>query len=217
MANNLNADPDALREALYELSMAQDVPNARLLDEMARRYPELSEQLTEFAIAIALDALRGEQAQGAAEARRDPDEVSEAVARALSHFQNGLHELKLAREQSGASAARPPPANPFANLGREEFRALATRLNANAVFICKLRDRQIDPATMTTAFVKRVAEELKVSLETLQAHFSASAAWQVGQFYKADEKPVMPAQQSFAEAVRGSDLTPDQQKGLLEM
>ena len=47
----------------------------------------------------------------------------------------------------------------------------AGRLNANAVFVGKLRDRQIDPATMTPGFQKRVADELKAPLDVVVAHF----------------------------------------------
>ena len=61
MSQTLNASPRALREALYVLSTEQDVPDAKLLDDVVRRYPQFGEELTEFAIAIAVDALRGER------------------------------------------------------------------------------------------------------------------------------------------------------------
>ena len=38
-----------LRDALYELSLARQVPDATLLDEFVRRYPEHAEDLTDFA------------------------------------------------------------------------------------------------------------------------------------------------------------------------
>src|SRR5688500_19934612 len=93
MNQTLDASPRALREAFYVLSTAQDVPDAKLLDDVVRRYPQFSEELTEFAIAIAVDALRGERALEAAEASLDPKVVSPAVSRAMSHFQNRLHGL----------------------------------------------------------------------------------------------------------------------------
>ena len=153
MSQTLNASPRAMREAFYVLSTAQDVPDAKLLDDIVRRYPQFSEELTEFAIDIAVDALSGERAVEAAEAAIDPSVVSPAVSRAMSHFQNRLHALTTtgagATHGESARSKRADAPNPFLGLPRKEFRALAERLNANGVFICKLRDRQIDPDTMT--------------------------------------------------------------------
>ena len=53
MSQTLNASPHSLREAFYALSVAQDIPDAKLLDDVVRRYPEFGEELTEFAIALA--------------------------------------------------------------------------------------------------------------------------------------------------------------------
>ena len=55
----LTAGAPPLREAFYALSMAQRIPDAELLDDVVRRYPIYANELTEFAIELALDALRG--------------------------------------------------------------------------------------------------------------------------------------------------------------
>jgi hypothetical protein len=102
-------------------------------------------------------------------------------------------------------------------LPRKEFRAFAERLNANGVFVGKLRDRQIDPATMTLGFQKRVADELGVPLNVVAAHFAAERVVSAGQFYKAKDKPSTGARQTFEEAVRNSGLSEDQQRSLLEL
>ena len=54
-----------------------------------------------------------------------------------------------------------PVHNPFAGLSREEFRAVASRIGANPVFVAKLRDRQIDAETMTDGFKRLVSNEVK--------------------------------------------------------
>jgi hypothetical protein len=220
MSQTVNASPRALREAFYVLSTAQDVPDAKLLDDVVRRYPQFSEELTEFAIAIAVDALGGERAVETAEAAIDPGAVSPAVSRAMSHFQNRLHGLT-----TGAGAAYGATAlskgvdapNPFLSLPRNEFRALAERLNANGVFVGKLRDRQIDPGTMTFGFQKRVADELRVPLNLVAAHFAAEPVVSARQFYKAEGKPSTSARQTFEEAVRNSGLSEAQQRSLLDL
>ena len=218
MNQTLCASPPALREALYVLSTEQDVPDAKLLDDVVRRYPEFGEELTEFAIAIAVDAQRGERAVEDAEGGIDPSAVSLAVSRAMSHFQNRLHAVTVgaaeARSRRADIAGAP---NPFSGLPRNEFRAFAGRLNANTVFVGKLRDRQIDPGTMTPGFQRRVADELTAPLDVVVAHFAARQAAPTGQFFKAEDKPSTGAQQSFEEAVRSSGLNEAQQKFLLEL
>ncbi len=218
MSQTLNTSPRALREAFYTLSAAQDVPDAKLLDDIVRRYPQFGEELTEFAIAIAVDALRGDRVADAAEAAIDTSVVTPAVSRAMSHFQNRLHAVTAGADLAqsrGTKVAEPP--NPFLGLPRDEFRSFAERLNANAVFAGKLRDRQIDPASMTPGFQRRVADELKAPLDVVIAHFAARQAAPTRQFFKAEGKPSTGAQQSFDEAVRTSGLSEVQQKFLLEL
>jgi hypothetical protein len=216
MSNKLNAGPHALREALYELSTAQEIPDARLLDEIVRRYPDLGSELTEFAIALALDALRERHT---AEPVVDQQAVRQAVSRALKHVQDRLRAQgktgQTARGRAADIRAADAP-NPFAALDRPGFRALAERLNVSSVFVCKLRDRQIDPSTIPPAFQNRVAAGLDVPLEVVQAHFAARQLLHAGQRFKAEGKPVLGARQSFEEAVKSSDLTLDQQRSLLE-
>ena len=218
MNRTLYANPRALREALYVLSTEQDVPDAKLLDDVVRRYPEFGEELTEFAIAIAVDALRGERVVEDAEAAIDASAVSPAVSRAMSHFQNRLHAVTTgsANARSTRTDVAHAP-NPFSGLSRNEFRAFATRLNANGVFVGKLRDRQIDSATMTPGFQRRVADDLKAPLDVVVAHFAARPAAPTGQFFKAVDNPSTGAQQSFEEAVRSSGLKEVQQQFLLEL
>lgn len=220
MSQTLNASPHSLREAFYALSIAQVIPDANLLDNMVRRYPEFGQELTEFAIALAVDALRDQRVTEAAEAALDPSVVSPAVSRAISHFQNRLHAVTVgarATETKPAPATSAGAANPFSALPRPEFRALAERLNANAVFVGKLRDRQIDARTMTPSFQRRVAEELEAPLEVVVAHFAASQSAPLRQFFKAEGKPSAGGQQTFEEAVRSSGLTEAQQQSLLEL
>ena len=218
MSPTIDPSPRALREALYVLSTEQDVPDAKLLDDIVRQYPQFGEELTEFAIDIAVDALRGERVVEDAEAEIDPSTVSPAVSRAMSHFQNRLHAVTEGAAETRSTRADIPDApNPFSNLPRNEFRGFATRLNANGVFVGKLRDRQIDPATMTPGFQSRVADELKAPLDVVVAHFAARQAAPTGQFFKAEVKPSTRAQQSFGEAVRSSGLSEVQQKFLLEL
>lgn len=219
MTATLTRSPTPLRDALYILSLAQRVPDAELLDDVIRRYPEHAQALTDFAIELAMDALCGDSVADAAESAIDPARVSPAVTRAMSRFQNRLY---TAHRAEAAAARRPPQgvagANPFAELDRATFRAFAERLNANTVFVAKLRDRQIEPQTITDGFRRRVADELTVPLEVIAAHFAAEGHTHFQpQFYKADHKPEAGSRQTFADAVRSSGLSEHQQRHLLSL
>lgn len=101
---------------------------------------------------------------------------------------------------------------------REGFQRLAQELNANSLFACNLRDREIMPTTMTDGFRQFVAAQMGVPLEAITAHFSAPAPMiPHGQFHKADQKPEAGPQQSFKEAVENSNLTEEQQQFLLSL
>lgn len=208
-----------LREAFLELSTARQIPDAQLLDDVIRRYPHFSDELTEFAVALAVDALQGDVETLAAEEAIDTNAVSPAVSRAMSHFQNRLFSVTggVTSARAASAAGAVPAANPFQGLSRQQFRSLAERMDANIVFVGKLRDRDIDPSTMTAGFQRRVASELNAPLELVIAHFSAERSLSARQFHKADDKPTLGARQTFEEAVKSSGLSGEQQKALLNL
>ena len=204
--------PTPLRNVLYELALAKPAPDAALVDEFVRYYPEYASDLTEYAIELALDAIA---------AHNEPIDMPVAitalsVSRAMSRFYN---RLSAVRKEIDAEVAKAPPAveNPFATLTRSEIRALAQRLHANTVFIMKLRDRLITGATMTEGFLRRLADELGVLLEHIVAHFAAPAYIQRSAYFKAETKPEAGEKQTFEEAVRSCGLTPEQQNSLLNL
>ena len=217
MMHTLNRSPAPLRDVLYEFSLSKDVPDAELLDDFVRRYPEHSAELTDFAVELAIESLRREEPFQAA---GDSTALSPEVSRAISRFQNAFHAVLAGRPPAAKREATQAaePVNPFASLDRAAFRALAQDLDVNAVFLCKLRDRQIDPKTMPKRFEKLVANKLKVPPGVVAAHLAAAPARvEQPQFYKADQKPEIGARQSFEEAVRSSGLTEAQQRSLMAL
>jgi hypothetical protein len=207
-----------LRDALYAMSFAQRVPDAALLDDVVRRFPEHAVLLTDFAIELAMDALRGDDSAEVAETAIDVDRISPAVSRAMSRFQNRLHAERQASTPSAGRGLSPTEiVNPFASLDRRGFRDLAARLGANTVFVAKLRDRQIDAGGMSDGFRCKVADELHAPIGVVIAHFAAGQATAGRQFFKAEGKPDASERQTFEEAVRNSGLTEEQQRHLLSL
>lgn len=200
-----NIEPLSLRDAKYYLALCKPSPDAELLDEVVRRFPEHAGELTEFAIDLALDSAAESEDQ-----RVEPsNETSPAVSKAISRFQNRLYA-----EKNAAASPRP---NPFASMKREELRAFAKNINANLPFVMKLRDRQIQPETITEGFRRRVGEELNVPIELLTAHFAELPGMHTGARFKSDKSPEVGARQSFEEAVRTSALSPEQREFLLKL
>jgi hypothetical protein len=63
---------------------------------LCRHYPQHCAELTQFAIALALDALTAEAASEAALAQVDPSRVGPMVSRAISNVHNRLHSVQNA-------------------------------------------------------------------------------------------------------------------------
>jgi hypothetical protein len=204
--------PAPLRNVLYELALAKPAPDAALVDEFVRHYPEYASDLTAYAIELALDAI------AARNAPVDPPlaVTTPSVSRAMSRFHNRLYAVRKETDAEAAKAASVVE-NPFAKLTRAEIRALAQRLHANTVFVMRLRDRLILGNTMTEGFLRRIADELGVLLENIVAHFAAPAYIQSSAHFKADTKPEAGEKQTFEEAVRSCGLTPEQQHSLLNL
>jgi hypothetical protein len=204
-----------LRDAMYAMSLAKPIPDAELLDDFVRRYPQHADALTEFAIELAIDALMDRDTEQ--DIPVDPDTISPVVSRVMSQFQNRLYGCRQARTATPpARAATAFVANPFAPLDRAGFRALASRIDVNAAMLSKLRDRQIAPVTIPKRFCTFVADEMDIPEEALTAHlFAVPEISQARQFYKAEGKPVATARQSFEQAVQNSGLSEEQQRRLL--
>lgn len=199
-------------DVLYALALAMPVPDPKTLDEFVRRYPQHAEALTEFAVQLALDAdtIGDEEGDETADGA-----VSPAVSRAISHLQNVSYEL----EKKGGADAPVAGTNPFASLSTEAFRAYATKLGANTIFVMKIRDGRIEPESLYArpGFCRIAADGLDVPVEAFMAHARSGPTVSRQQLHKSDGKPVAPERETFEEAVRSSGLTPDQQRHLLEL
>ena len=202
-----------LDEVLYAFAAEERKLNADLLEEYVRAYPEYAQALTKLAVDLALEGPRS-SAEPATVAEMTT--VTPAVSRAMSKFQNRLYELSKPAPTTAAQKANVD--NPFLSLDKNGFRAVAQQLHANTVFVGKLRDRQIEPSTMTPGFLQAVGTALKAPLDVVIAHLNAGQSMHMTpQFHKSEEKPHVVARQSFADAVRGSGLDEEQQRHLLSL
>jgi len=203
----------SLQDALYALALAKPAPDAAVLDDLVRRYPQHAAQLTDMAVALALDVLADRDDEPGLE---EASGTSPAVARAMSRFHNRLYAERNSLQAADTNTAA-ESANPFSSLGRVELRGVGRRLGGNTVFAMKLRDRVIDSGTMTEGFRRHVANTMRAPLEVVVAHFAGRSEMAAHAHYKAEQKPAIGRKQSFEEAVRSSGLTPEQQAFLLSL
>jgi len=208
-----------LADVFYQLSVDERGISAEVVDEYVRSNPGYADELTAFAIELAVEEFREGPEADAVHPVIDHGTQSAMVSTAISRFHNRLYHARRSEPASVPVApARPAEAsNPFAFLGRVAFRELVKRLDISTVFACKLRDRLIEPSTIPRAFVVFLSNVLGEPPEVLQAHFAGPMGiGMTPQQYKADGKPSVGARESFSEAVRGSELNEAQQKRLLE-
>lgn len=214
----INAAPTqtSLRDAMYAMSLAKAVPDAELLDEFARRYPQHADALTEFAIELAIDSLMHQSDEEDVPA--DTDAISSVVSRVMSQFENQLYERRQARTgPPPARAAMASVSNPFATFDRQGFRSLVSRLDVNSAFLSKLRDRTIEPVSIPKAYCRHLAEKMDNDPEAMLVHlYAPQESVAAGrQLYKAEGKPAATVRQSFEDAVKTSGLSEEQQRRLL--
>lgn len=209
MTTSGNRSPSTLREALFQLALAKDVPDADLLDDFVRRYPEHAVELTDFAIEAAVDVLR--RGSSHTEAATSP-----AVARAMDRFQKARIAVRAEKAHSPLDPVLSD--NPFVGFDRGAYRALANKLNATTLFLNKLRDRLIEPMTIPVGFHRHIAQSLNIPVEIVLGHLAGQPQLNAQpQFFKSDGKPEIGPRQSFEEAVRSSGLTEEQQRYLLSL
>jgi hypothetical protein len=201
---------ETLSDALYALAVAKPVPDAAVLDDFVRRYPQHAAKLTDMAVALALDALED---SGSDPVLHETSGISEAVASAMSRFHNRLYIVNTSERVAQAKLAA--ATNPFASFDRARLREFGNQIGANTIFAMKLRDGVIDHESMTEGFRKHVAHKARAPVDVLVAHFARPAALSAYNHYKAEQKPEAGRKQSFEDAVRNSGLTPEQQAFLL--
>lgn len=213
---NVIKEETPLRNVLYAFSLENGAPDATVLDDFVRKYPEYAVELTDFAVEMIMDSASDHQN---IVSETDRDRISPAVSRAMSRFENRLFEARRNQTPTSKDTLERSTRvqNPFAVLDRTAFRGLVNGLHANNLFVSRLRDREIDVDTMTEGFKRRIADELSAPIDLVIAHFSAEAQIDGRQFYKAEEKPQVNRKTSFEEAVRNSGLTEEQQRYLLTL
>jgi hypothetical protein len=166
------------------------------LERYLRRYPQFAQGLIDCSI-----ELDGAQTQG-----DSSTSITAASAAVWNQFEKAMGMVQSL------------PASPFGNLDSRAFRALAAELNMNVLLLMRLRDRAIRATTIPKQLVEMLARKLVVSPDSMDAYLRGLPTLAVsGVQFKSSAKPTAASQIDFAEAVRTSQLSDEQQKLLLAL
>jgi hypothetical protein len=199
----------SLEDVLHEMALTSERPDAKVVGDYLRRYPQYAEEITDFAAELASLAIAADV--------HNPIEpsttgTSPAISRALSELHNRLYEVK--QEQAVREAQVP---DLFAPLDPGQFRTLASELGVNAFFLSKVRDRTLEPETIPLGFRMEMANAMKVSEPVVAAYLAAQATIPERMSFLSEQKPEASRRQSFIDAVKSSKLTEEQQRRLLSL
>jgi hypothetical protein len=210
-------------DVLHRFALGYEHPDARLLDEFVRCYPEHADALTTLAIELALEQLEPEEP---AVTEPAPLAATSAamVERAMSRFQNRLFEVRRAAEEAtapsasarGRAEAASSARDIFAARTPDEIKIIIVKVDASPLFFMRLRDRGIDADTIPPGFIRCLSEAMNEPEEAVRAHLAGPAQVQSRTRFKSEGTPTAGRKITFQEAVRSSsDLTPEQQARLL--
>jgi hypothetical protein len=189
-----------LDDVLNEFVAAYEEPTAEALENWAARYPQFRNELIDFAASWAAQLVLPPAPELSAE------EEKLLVDRAMSHVQNVIFR----RDQSAADRTENRSINSLtgeakrAGMNAQEF---AKACGLDVALVSKLNSRQIRPRSIPARLVSHIARLLGTSIEAVSEFLARPPQALTGRAYLARSKPQSTAQQSFADAVRGSSLS----------
>jgi hypothetical protein len=158
------------------------------LERYLRLYPALAEDLIDLA-----HELRIANELGPSEEVADAEEAAHTAWR-----------------EYVAAAAPKAAEDVFARFKGQSFVALANRVNVPRSVLGALRDRLVVPASIPRPFLVRLSDAMGASINAVRSYLQQPAAVSPALSFKADEKPSPPAQATFEDLLKNSQLTESQ-------
>lgn len=206
-------DTSSENDVLYEFALSYKHPDPEQLDEFVRAHPAHADALTALALELAIEHASEPVSQASVSTEAETEAV---LSRTMSHFQNRLYAIRLSQAPDHTGDSKPREL--FGSRNRKQMQVLGIALDVSPLFLRRLRDCEIRADTMTPGFIAAVAEAMAEPPADIKHYFSRSASrLSSREFYKADTAPQVGHQLSFEEAVRSSNLTPEQQARLLAL
>jgi hypothetical protein len=187
-------DPEAI---LYAFAVEPN-HDRNTLERYLRDYPELADELIDL-----MSELRLSEAVA-------PLPASETVD---PGWQTAWQEFLACKPREACSEKAE---SPFARFRGEAFVALAEALNVPRSFLTPFRDGLIAAASIPERFVRRLAQAMNVSAESLRQHFANPQPGPVALAFKSEGKPSHQGQKTFQELLESTEMTDEQRQLLLQ-
>lgn len=180
------------REQVLEDFATRERPDA-VVDDFVRRFPEFEEHLRALADDLAALLRANAPAALTSEEERFVDRVG--------------------RDSDDLFAAVRPGRNVFEGKTPAQIREMSALLDLPLIFIAKLKDGLVDPATIPRRFLAWAADRWKVTEADLRFTFGRPPQM-VHVEFKAKARPTAGGQESYAAAIESPALSGEQKERL---
>jgi hypothetical protein len=186
------------REAVLYAFAVEANHDRNTLERYLREYPEFAEELIDLT-----SELRLSEALGPCPASAAADTGAEAA----------WQDFLACKPQEACSDKA---ANPFVRFRGESFASLADAVNVPRSFLTPFRDGLVAAASIPERFVRRLAQAMDASVESLRQYFLFPQPGVVARAFKSDGKPSHQGQKTFREFVESTEMSDEQRQLLLQ-
>lgn len=174
-------------DVLYAFAVEDDLGRETLMQYLAT-YPEYAQDLVDLSRELA---------------RSISDEP-------MSQADEQRVGIAITRLRTGAAKLSPR------TLALQKFNAAASVLGIPPLAMMGFRERRVDPDTVPTPFLRRLAQALETTLEDLRVFLSQPATVSATRQNKSRVKPSRASKVSFEQLLLDAGVAPDRLKALLE-
>ncbi len=189
---------DRLKENVLYAFAVEPEHDQKTLERYLQLHPEFSEELIDLSFELRMNAT-----------------VDNSKSAALTDS-----KAKEAWQEFVACVPDTPrvlrSSNPFAQFRGEAFADLANALKMPRSILTSLRDRLPEPSSIPDRTIKRLAESMAASIESVKDYLLQPPGIVSTAQFKADKKPSQQGRVSFRELVDGTEMTDDQRETILQ-
>lgn len=183
------------KDAVLDAFAAEPVHDRSTLERYVSEYPFLAEELIDLASELRLSSVSTENQKGI---------ISDPKL-------NTAWENFLAAGPKRITSA----ADLFAQYKGVAFASLAEKLDVPRSILTAVRDRLIVPASIPVAFIRRLAEAIGTTCESVEAYLAQESQALPGLAFKSDQKPSQQGQVTFRHLVESTGMSESQRLLLL--
>lgn len=181
---------------LYEFSV-EPIHDKATLERYLKLYPEIAADLLDLSFELQISASQAPLQKEVADSR-----ASEAWKKFIAS----------GRQLDPAS----DPVNIFAHFTGVRFGQLAAALKTPKSILLALRNRQVEPTTIPSPYLNRLASAMNSDRQTIERYFSSSPLILGTTQFKANQKPFQQERVSFQKLIADTPMSEEERKNFSE-